>query len=39
MLCRIGLLMVAAALVAMLVCAGAAAVADWHVYQGEDTPI
>ena len=39
MMCRIGLLMVAAALVAMLACTGAAAGAEWHVYPGEGTPI
>ena len=38
-MCRIGLLMVAATLVAMLACTGAAAGAEWHVYPGEGTPI
>ena len=39
MMCRIGLLMVAAALVVMLACTGAAAGAEWHVHPGEGTPI
>ena len=36
---RLLLLVVAAAVVAVLVCAGTAAGAEWHVHPGEGTPI